>query len=118
MNTRESMTNTRHIYHINTHKRELVDTNAYKLQPSSSERVVVERHDFHTALHLGVESKENQDKVSTLYWLPELRDTGLGPPVKYCYWPFQGGTSLVDHLCFSVLCLLYLCACLFIRALW
>ena len=34
------------------------------------------------------------------------RDTGLSPPVKYFYWPFQGGTSFVDHLC-------YLCLVLF-----
>ena len=34
-------------------------------------------------------------------------ETGLSPPVKYFYWPFQGGTSFVDHLhFFSVLCLL------------
>ena len=39
------------------------------------------------------------------------------PLVKYVYWPFQGGTSFVDHFC-SVLCLLCLCACLFICALW
>ena len=33
--------------------------------------------------------------------------------------PFQGGTSFVDLLCFcSVLCLLCLCARLFICALW
>ena len=25
------------------------------------------------------------------------------PPVKYFYWPFQGGTSFVEHLCY--LCL-------------
>ena len=38
---------------------------------------------------------------------------------KIFYWPFQGGTSLVDILCFcSVLCLLCLCARLFICALW
>ena len=38
---------------------------------------------------------------------------------KIFYWPFQGGTSFVDLLCFcSVLCLLCLCARLFICALW
>ena len=30
----------------------------------------------------------------------------------------NGGTSFMDHLCFSVLCLLCLCAHLFICALW
>ena len=41
------------------------------------------------------------------------------PSSKIFYWAFQGGTSFVDHLCFcSVLCLLCLCARLFICALW
>ena len=60
------------MYYINTLKRELVDTNAYKLQPSVSERVIVDGHGCHTALHFGVKAKENQDKVPTLYWLPKL----------------------------------------------
>ena len=60
------------LYYVNTFKRELVDTNAYKLQPSLSERVIVDWHGCHTALHFGVEAKENQDKVHTLYWLPKL----------------------------------------------
>ena len=49
----------------------LVDTNTYKLQPSLSERVIVDGHDCHTAIHFSVEAKENQDKVPTLYWLPK-----------------------------------------------
>ena len=41
------------------------------------------------------------------------------PSSKIFYWPLQGGTSFVDLLCFcSVLCLLCLCARLFICALW
>ena len=41
------------------------------------------------------------------------------PSSKIFNWPFQGGTSFVDLLCFfSVLCLLCLCARLFICALW
>ena len=41
------------------------------------------------------------------------------PSSKIFYWQFQGGTSFVDLLCFcSVLCLLCLCARLFICALW
>ena len=41
------------------------------------------------------------------------------PSSKIFYWPFQGGTSFVGLLCFcSVLCLLCLCARLFICALW
>ena len=60
------------LYYINTLKLELVDTNAYKLQPSLSERVIVDGPGCHTALHFGVKAKENQDKVPTLYWLPKL----------------------------------------------
>ena len=60
------------LYYINTLKRELVDTNAYKLQPSLNERVIVDGHGCHTAQHFGVKAKENQDKVPTLYWLPKL----------------------------------------------
>ena len=37
-----------------------------------SERVIVEGHGCHTALHFGVKAKENHDKVPTLYWLPKL----------------------------------------------
>ena len=48
------------------------DTNAYKLQPSLSERVIVDGHGCHTALYFGVKAKENQNKVPTLYWLPKL----------------------------------------------
>ena len=59
--------------YINTLKRELVDdTSAYKLQPSLSERVIVDGHACHTAQHFDVKAKENQDKVPTLYWLPKL----------------------------------------------
>ena len=56
-------------YYINTLKRELVDTNAYKLQPSLSERLIVDGHGCHTALHFGVKAKENQNKVPALYCL-------------------------------------------------
>ena len=60
------------LYYINTLKRELVDTNAYKLQPSLSERAIVDGHGCHTALNFVVKAKENQDKVPTWYWLPKL----------------------------------------------
>ena len=52
--------------------RELVDTNAYKLQPSLSQRVIVYGHGCHTTLNFSVKAKENQDKVPTLYWLSKL----------------------------------------------
>ena len=57
---------------FNTLERELVDTYAYKLQPSLSERMIVDGHGCHTAQNFGVKAKENQDKVPTLYWLPQL----------------------------------------------
>ena len=44
------------LYYINSLKRELVDTNAYKLQPSLSRRVIVDGHGCHTALHFGVKA--------------------------------------------------------------
>ena len=57
----------RRLYYINTLKRELVDTNAYKLQPSLSEGAIVDGHGCHTALHFGVKAQENQDKVPMVY---------------------------------------------------
>ena len=60
------------LYYINTLKHELVDTYVYKLQPSLSERVIVDGHGCYTAIHFGFKAKENQDKVPTLYWLPKL----------------------------------------------
>ena len=56
------------LYYIDTLKHELVDTKVYRLKPSLSERVVVDRHGCHIALHFGVNAKENQDKVPTLNW--------------------------------------------------
>ena len=44
-------------------------------------------------------------------------ETGLGPPVKYFNWPFQGGTSLVDHLCYFCIVFVML-PHLLIAALW
>ena len=60
------------MYYINTLKRELVYTNTYKLQPSLSERVILDGHGCYTTLHFGVKAKENQHKVPTLYWSPKL----------------------------------------------
>ena len=70
------------LYYIVTFKCELVDTNVYKLQLSLSERVVVDGHGCHTALHFGVKVKENQDKVPMLYWLPKLHKN----PLKQNLW--------------------------------
>ena len=60
------------MYYIDTLKCELFDTNAYKLQASLSEKVVVDGHGCHTDLYFGVKAKENQDNVPTLYWLAKL----------------------------------------------
>ena len=57
----------------------LVDTNAYKLQPSLSEKLVVDGHGCLTALRFGVKAKENQDKVPMLYWLPKLHKKPIRP---------------------------------------
>ena len=46
------------------------------------------------------------------------RYTGLSPPVKYVYCPFQGGASFIDHLCYFCLVLLCFHARLFVDALW
>ena len=66
------------IVSVNTLKLELVDTNAYKRQPSLSERVIVDGHICHTALHFGVKAKETKTKF--------LRFTGylhsIKPPIK------------------------------------
>ena len=58
-----------------------------------------------------------------MYWsTSELRvswrrETSLSTPEKYFYWPFQDGTSFVDHL--WCLCLVFLkFSRLFIAALW
>ena len=45
------------MYYINTLKCELVNTNACNVQPSLSERVIVDGHGCHTALHFGVKAK-------------------------------------------------------------
>ena len=66
------------MYYINTLKRELVDTNAYTLQPSLSERVIVDGHGCRAALHFGVGAGGNQDKVPTLYWLSRLHEGPYG----------------------------------------
>ena len=47
------------------------------MQPSLSERVIVDGHGCHTALHFDVKAKETQDKVPTLYWLPKLHKQDL-----------------------------------------
>ena len=71
--------------------------------------------DNYTCLHMIYEMKSMSLMVSLLV-SPLKR---FKPSSKIFYWPFQGGTSFVDLLCFCfVLCLLCLCARPFICALW
>ena len=35
-------------------------------------------------------------------------ETCLSPQVKYFYWPFQGGASFLDHLCYFFLVIVLL----------
>ena len=61
-------------------------------------------------------------RLANLLWIKGEVGAPLNrfkPSSKIFNWPFQGGTSFVDLLCFcSVLCLLCLCARLFICAVW
>ena len=50
-------------------------------------------------------------------WTKGEVETGLSPPVKCFYWPFQGSTSFVDHSCHFCLVFVMLVR-LFIDALW
>ena len=50
------------LYYIDSLKCELVDTMAYKLQPSLSERIYVDQHGCHTALHLVSKLKKTKTK--------------------------------------------------------
>ena len=78
----------RRLYYINILKLELVDTSAYKLQPSLSERVIVDGHGCHTALHFGVKATENQDKVPTLYWLPKRHKNPIKQDLRGTFFMF------------------------------
>ena len=54
-----------------------------------------------------LQKKGEQTNIYVSWSTSELRvrithcETGLSPPVKYFYWPCQGGTSFVGHLCYS-----------------
>ena len=43
---------------------------------------------------------EGSKSEGRAFWKLLTSETGLSPPVKYFYSPLQGGTSLVDHLCY------------------
>ena len=92
------------MYYINTLKRELVDINAYKLQPSLSERVFVYGRGCHTALNFGVKAKENQDKVPikqdfiTLHVMTEMQFLLWKKTKKYHAWACQNVCDALSFL--------------------
>ena len=45
----------------------------------------------------------NNGPTPGVTWMLARRETDLSPPVKYFYWPFQGGASFMDHLCYFCL---------------
>ena len=61
------------LYYINTLKPEFVDNNAYKLQLSLNERVIVDGQ--YVIQPFSVSKLNNQDKDPTLYWLPKFHKT-------------------------------------------
>ena len=58
--------------HIDTLKRELIDTNAYKLHASMTERIVFDGHGCQITLKFGFKTKENLNKVLLLYLFPKF----------------------------------------------
>ena len=59
----------------------------------------------------------NSSKSEGRHFESYSSETGLSPPVKYYYWAFQGGTSLVDHFCYF--CIVFVMPSrLLIAAMW
>ena len=73
----------------------------FLVQPWGCLRFVIVVFTDHTHLLFIYES----NSTSELRMRLARRKTGLSPPVKYFYLPFEGGTSFVDHLCY--LCLVF-----------
>ena len=79
---------------------------------------------FLEMMHWEVRGLSHKPNIYVSWSISELRVrlalwNRFKPSSEIFYWLIQGGTSFVDHLCFcSVLCLLCLCARLFICALW
>ena len=78
------------MYYINTLKRELVDTKAYKLQPSLRERVIVDGHGCHTALHFGVKAVK---KHVIKYCEKVYERSG-----KNLFWSIKNSGEILDKL--------------------
>ena len=80
---------------------EIIVTNEYKLQPSLSERVVVDGHGCHTTLRFGVNAKENQDRVPTMYWLTKFHKKNY----KARYTANSSSCSTTEHFELLTSCL-------------
>ena len=59
------------MYYIDTLKQELSDTKAYE-QTSEKEKSVINNHIFHSATRFAVSVNEDEERLSTFYWLPKL----------------------------------------------
>ena len=59
------------LHYINTIKRELSGTKANE-QTSEKEKSVSNNHIFHNATRFAVSVNEDQERLSTFYWLPKL----------------------------------------------
>ena len=59
------------LHYVNTLIQELGSTKTYE-RTSSDEKYVVNSHCCHTTAKFAVGIKENQEQLSTLYWLPKF----------------------------------------------
>ena len=64
-------------------------------QDPTNQCVLLKDHNAVTPVRLEPAALQSQVKHSTTEPLCS-RETGLSPPVKYFYWPFQGGASFVN----------------------
>ena len=62
------------MYYVDTLKRELIDTNAYNLQASFCEKVVVDGHGCHTVLHFGVKAKITRQGSCCICYLNSIQN--------------------------------------------
>ena len=61
----------RRLHYINTLKQERSGTKPYE-QTSAEEKSVINHHMFQNATRFGVSVDEDQERLSTFYWLPKL----------------------------------------------
>ena len=71
-----------------------------------------------TQMHWLVRFFLGKPNISVYWFTSELRvrlvqlKIGLSLPVKYFYWPFQGGASFVDHVISVLFCYYFMHVCL------